>query len=94
MKDEAKGKIIRELLGLKSKMYSLAIVNNEEIQKAKGFNKNVVKNVRHKEYADLLFNRNLIRHKMKSIQSKLHRIGTYDVFKICLSCFDDKKYSS
>ena len=34
----------------------------------------------------------MIRHKMKRIQSKLHRIGTYDVCKISLSCFDDKKY--
>ena len=26
------------------------------------------------------------------IQSKLHRIGTYNVCKISLSCFDDKRY--
>ena len=29
---------------------------------------------------------------MKIIQSKLHRIGTYDGCKISLSCFDDKRY--
>ena len=29
---------------------------------------------------------------MKRIQSKLHRTGTYDVSKISLSCFDDKRY--
>ena len=29
---------------------------------------------------------------MKRIQSKLHRIGTYDVCKISLSCFDYKRY--
>ena len=29
---------------------------------------------------------------MKIIQSKLHRIGTYDVCKISLYCFDDKRY--
>ena len=29
---------------------------------------------------------------MKRIQSKLYRIGTYDVCKISLSCFDDKRY--
>ena len=29
---------------------------------------------------------------MKRIQSKLDRIGTYNVCKISLSCFDDKKY--
>ena len=33
-----------------------------------------------------------MRHKMKIIQSKLHRIRTYDVCKISLSCFDDKRY--
>ena len=34
----------------------------------------------------------MIRHKMKSIQSKLHKVGTYYVCKISLSCFDDKRY--
>ena len=29
---------------------------------------------------------------MKRIQSRLHRIGTYDVCKILLSCFNDKRY--
>ena len=28
---------------------------------------------------------------MKEIQSKLHKIGTYNVYKILLSCFDDKR---
>ena len=34
----------------------------------------------------------VVRHKMKRIQSKLHEIGTYDLNKISLSCFDDKRY--
>ena len=29
---------------------------------------------------------------MKRIQIKLHRIGTYDVWKISLSCFHVKRY--
>ena len=33
-----------------------------------------------------------IRHKLKRIQSKLHEIGTYDLNKISLTCFDGKKY--
>ena len=28
---------------------------------------------------------------MKRIQSKLHKIGTYEVCKISLSCFDDAR---
>ena len=41
---------------------------------------------------DVLFNKNLVRYKMKKIQSRLHRIGTYDPCKISLSCFHDKRY--
>ena len=29
---------------------------------------------------------------MKRIQSKLHQVGTYDLNKISLSCFDDKRF--
>ena len=29
---------------------------------------------------------------MKRIQSKLYKVGTYDLNKISLSCFDDKRY--
>ena len=33
-----------------------------------------------------------IRHKMKGIQSKKHKLGTYEIDKISLPCFDDKRY--
>ena len=29
---------------------------------------------------------------MKRIQAKKHKIGTYEIDKISLSCFDDKSY--
>ena len=29
---------------------------------------------------------------MKTIQAKKHKIGTYEVNKISVSCFDDKRY--
>ena len=88
MKDEYKGKIIREFVGLKSKLYSLISVDNEELTKAKGVNKKI----RHKEFVDVLFNKKVIRHNMKRIQSKLRKIGTYDSCKISLSCLVDKRY--
>ena len=45
-----------------------------------------------KEHKNVLFNKKLIRQKMERIQSKLHKIDTYDVCKIFLSCFNKKKY--
>ena len=69
-------------------MYSITTVDDEEVTKANGINKKR----RHKEFVNVLFNKKVIRHNMKRIQSKLHKIGTYDVCKIPLSCFDDKRY--
>ena len=48
MKDEVKRKIISESVGLKSKMYSLIDVDSKKNKKAKGVNKNVVKNIRNR----------------------------------------------
>ena len=87
MKDEFNAVKIVEFVRLKSKMYSLIGVDDREVNKSKGINKKL----RHKEYVDVLFNKKVARHNMKRIQSKLHEIGTYDVFKISLSCFDDKR---
>ena len=56
MKIEFKGKVIYEFIGLKSKMYSLFAVDDEEVKKAKRVEKNVVKKIRHKEFA-VLFNK-------------------------------------
>ena len=89
LKDEFKEKKISEFPGLKSKMYSLSSVDNKEVTKAKGVNKKI----RHKAFVSVLFNKKVIRHNMKRIQSKLHRIETYDLCKISLSFFDDKRYA-
>ena len=88
MKGEFKRKIISEFVGLKSKMYSLIDVNDDEVTKVKGVNKKI----RHNEFVDVLFNKKVIRQNMKRIQSIFHKIGTYNICKISLSCFDDKRY--
>ena len=88
MEDELNGNKIVEFVGLKAKMYSLIGDNDKKIIKAKGVNKKL----RHKEYVDVLFNKNVVRHKMKRIQSQLHEIVTYDLNKISLSFFDDKRH--
>ena len=44
------------------------------------------------KFKDVLFNNKIIIHKMKRIQNKKHKLGTYEIDKISLSCFDDKRY--
>ena len=55
-------------------------------------NKNVVATTSYNEYKDILLNNKCIRHSINRIQSKYHWIGTYEINKISLSCFDDKIY--
>ena len=70
-------------------MYSLISVDDKEVHKAKGVNKKL----RRKEYLDVFFGKKVVRHNMKRIQSKLHEIGTYDLYnKISLSCSGDERY--
>ena len=88
LKDEFKGKVIYDFIGLKSKMNSLISVDNKEVSKAKGVNKKI----KHKEFTNVLFNRKVIRHNMNRIESKLHKIVIYNIYKVSLSCFDDKRY--
>ena len=57
-------------------MYSLIADNEEDVKKAKGVNLKL----RHNECIDVLFNRNVVRHKIKRIQSKLHEIGYMKLF--------------
>ena len=88
IKDEFNGIKIVEFIGLNSKRYSLISVDDKEVIKAKDVNKKL----KHKEHVDVLFNKKVVKHNINRIQSKSHMVGTYDIFKISLPCFDDKKY--
>ena len=88
MKDESEGKIIDEFVGLKSKMYSMKNIDGKESNTAKGVNIATEFN----EFKDTLFNKKIIRHKMRRIQGKKHKMGTYEINKISLSVFDDKRF--
>ena len=73
-------------------MYSFFVHDNSGHKNAKGMNKNVVATIIHNEYKDVFLNNECIRHSMNRIQSKDHRIGTYEINKISLFCYDDKIY--
>ena len=92
-KDEACGILITEFIGLKSKMYSHVKDNGKGGKTAKGIKKNVIKNnIRHEDYKNTLINKEQMHHKMKTIRNQRHQLGSYEINKVSLSCFDDKRY--
>ena len=80
MKDVSEGKIIGEFVGLKSKMHSIKNIDGKETNKAKGVS--VV--TEFKKFKNILFNKKIMRHKMRRIQAKNHKIGTYEINEISL----------
>ena len=97
MKDEAAGNPITSFVGLKSKMYSYKVeLPGGEIKNnkaCKGISKNVVKrDIDHKDYLSTLQNKTIQNHKMKTIRSNYHEVSSYEINKISLSCYDDKRY--
>ena len=88
VKDDSEGKIIGEFAILKSKMYFMKNIDGKESNMAKGAN---VATGFHK-FKGTLFNKKIIIHKMRRIQGKKHKMGTYEINKILLSVFDDKRF--
>ena len=88
MKDEYSGNIIKEFLGLGSKMYSILDTKNNEKNPNKGHNSYI----KHGEFFDTLYNKKVLRYKMRGIKSKNHSLITYERNKTSISCLDDKRY--
>ena len=71
MKDESEGKLIGEFGGLKSKMYSMKNIDGKKSNTTKGVNIAT----EFSEFKDTLFNKKVLRHKMRIIQGKKHKLG-------------------
>ena len=69
-------------------MYSMKKIDRKECNTAKG----VSITTEFDKFKDVLFDKKIIRHKIKRIQSYKHKLGTYEIDKISLSCFKDKRY--
>ena len=69
-------------------MYSKKNTDVKESNTAKGVNIATDFN----DFKDTLFNKKVVRHKMRRIQSKKHKIRTYKIKKLSLLCCDNKKF--
>src|SRR5437870_3835934 len=82
---------IREFIGLRSKMYSIKIDDENEEKKAKGIVKSAIKkDLKHEMYNKILITSGKMYSRMKVIRSQKHRVYTMDINKISLSAYDDK----
>ena len=94
-KDELNGKIMTDLVFLRSKAYAYK-VNNEDKKKLKGITKTTVSNISFDDYKNCLFqtpDKYKVRYdKMHVLNSDKHKMKIFEVNKKSLSPYDDKRY--
>ena len=92
-KDEAAGKIIKEFVGLRSKLYSFIMEDGKENKRCKGVKKQVVENsITHEDYKTCLTTGKDKLARQDILRSYEHEVYTEEVNKIALSAEDDKRY--
>lgn len=93
MKDECNGRIMTEFVGLRSKMYSFKIDQNEVKCKAKGVKRNIVtRKLKFSDYLNCIENNVSVSGNQKMLRSILHIMYSIEQKKVFLSPFDDKRY--
>ena len=103
-KNEAAANTITHFVGLSSKLYAYLIEilykkygklkepEEEEIRKAKGVKKNVIKkSISFEDYKKCLFSEEVLMKEMNIIRSENHDIYSMTVNKVALSANDDKR---
>ena len=92
-KDEAAGKIIKEFVGLRAKLYSFIMEDGKENKRCKGVKKQVVESsITHEDYKTCLRTGKEQLRKQNIIRSYEHEVYTEEVNKVALSALDDKRY--
>ena len=87
-KDGISGIPINEFIGLRSKMYSDLKDTDEYGKTAKGIKKNVIRKILNMRIIKTFYSTiNKHRYEVKDQQ-----LCSYEINKISLSCFDDKRY--
>ena len=92
-KDELNGKVMNEIVFLRSKAYSFTLTNSEEVKKLKGIGKNTIeKDIKFNDYKNCLLNKEIKMNKMYTLNSLKHNMYVNEINKTSMSPFDDKRY--
>ena len=89
-KDEVEGKIIKEFVGLRAKLYSYKMDEGEESKKCK--RQVVATSITHEDYKTCLRTGKEQLRKQNILRSYEHEVYTEEVNKVALSAQDDKRY--
>ena len=71
MENETAAVAIEDFAGLKPKMYSYLIDDNNKHKKGKGANRNIVATISHNKYKDALLNKKCLRHQLIGLKVKI-----------------------
>ena len=92
-KDEVRGEVIDDFVGLRAKLYSYKMFEGEKSKTCKGVKKSVVKkSIMREDYKKCLFTRKEQLRKMNVIRSHKHEVYTEEVNKVALCPSDDKRH--
>jgi hypothetical protein len=93
VKDEMNGKIIREVICLKSKQYSILLDDEYNLKKIKGLSKSVTKkHITHDDFKTVLLEDRIMHHEMPVLRSQDHQMYVENMNKKSMTPFDDKRY--
>ena len=92
MKDELGGKIMKEFVALRPKLYSYKKQDGSEDKKCKGIKKCVVKKTfTFEDYKTCLFSDSIEYRSQLIFSSAKHEVHTFEVNKVALNRDDDKR---
>ncbi|XP_025267778.1 uncharacterized protein LOC112639099 [Camponotus floridanus] len=93
MKDENKGALMLEFVGLRAKMYALRVEGRGDTKKSKGVRSSVVaRTLTFDDYERCLRREIEMTREQSCLRSKLHEVYTVRESKVALSPYDDKRY--
>ena len=92
MTDELNGKVLHEVVCLRSKLYSIDYIGGKK-QSAKGVQKTVKKTLNHDLFKECLFTKKSVTKTMTQLRSSCHQILVNEIDKVAVSSFDDKRFN-
>lgn len=96
-KDELKGNVLKEFVGIRSKTYAMKILSNslkkeDVLRRTKGITKGYRNTIPFEKFKQCIEQFSRVRLDQYQIRAKNHALKTLLINKLCFSSFDDKRF--